>query len=88
VSLQTIELELETRRLAVLPAEGFPILRHWYIVHRRDKRLSAASQAFRDLLLSQVSLHPSAASPAPTAAPLRRAAVSRIHVVNGRSTRR
>jgi len=53
VSLQTIELELETRRLVVLRAEGFPIMRHWYIVHRRDKRLSAASQAFRDLLLEE-----------------------------------
>jgi len=55
VSLQTIELELETRRLAVLPVESFPIIRHWFIVHRRDKRVSAASQAFRALLLSEVS---------------------------------
>jgi DNA-binding transcriptional LysR family regulator len=54
VSLQTIELELETKRLVVLPVETFPIMRHWFIVHRRDKRLSAASQGFRDLLLSQV----------------------------------
>ncbi len=54
VSLQTIELELETKRLVVLPVESFPIMRHWFIVHRRDKRLSAASQGFRDLLLSQV----------------------------------
>ena len=54
VSLQTIELELETRRLAVLPVENFPIVRHWFIVHRRDKRMSAASQAFRDLLLSKI----------------------------------
>jgi DNA-binding transcriptional LysR family regulator len=53
VSLQTIELELETQRLVVLPAEGFPIVRHWYIVHRRDKRFSAAGQAFRDLLLEE-----------------------------------
>jgi hypothetical protein len=38
----------------VLPVEGFPIIRHWFIVHRRDKRMSAASQAFRELLLSQM----------------------------------
>ena len=62
VSLQTIELELETERLAVLPVESFPIIRHWFIVHRRDKRLSAASQAFRDLLLSQVAPGPPAPS--------------------------
>jgi len=54
VPLQTIELELEMRRLIVLPVETFPIVRHWFVVHRRDKRLSAASQAFRDLLLSQM----------------------------------
>jgi len=53
VSLHTIELELETRRLVVLPVESFPIVRHWYVVHRRDKRMSTALQAFRDLLLSQ-----------------------------------
>jgi DNA-binding transcriptional LysR family regulator len=58
VSLQTIELELETKRLVVLPVESFPILRHWFIVHRRDKRLSASSQAFRDILLSQVAPPP------------------------------
>ena len=63
VSLQTIELELETRRLVVLPVESFPILRHWYIVYRRDKRLSAASKAFRDLLLAEV---PAASTASPT----------------------
>jgi DNA-binding transcriptional LysR family regulator len=53
VSAQTIELELETQRLVVLPVETFPIIRQWFVVHRRDKRLSAASQAFRALLLAQ-----------------------------------
>jgi DNA-binding transcriptional LysR family regulator len=53
VSLQTIELELETRRLVVLPVDGFPIMRRWYVVHRSDKRLSAAATAFVDLLQSQ-----------------------------------
>jgi len=53
VSRQTIELELETRRLAVLPVEGFPIMRRWYVVHRCEKRLSAAATAFVELLLAQ-----------------------------------
>ncbi len=52
VSAQTLELELETRRLVVLPVEGFPILRHWFVVHRRHKRLSPAAQALRQLLLA------------------------------------
>ena len=58
VSLQTIELELETKRLVVLPVESFPVMRQWFIVHRRDKRLSASSQAFRDILLSHVARPP------------------------------
>ena len=52
VSRQTIELELETRRLVVLPVEGFPILRRWYVVHRSDKRMSAAAAAFMELLVA------------------------------------
>ena len=53
VPIQTIELELETARLVVLPVEGFPLIRQWFIVHRSDKRLSAAAQAFLTLLLAQ-----------------------------------
>jgi DNA-binding transcriptional LysR family regulator len=53
VSAQTIELELETRRLVILAVEGFPLIRRWYIVHRCEKRLSAAALAFRELLLAQ-----------------------------------
>jgi DNA-binding transcriptional LysR family regulator len=71
VSLQTIELELETRRLLVLPVESFPIVRHWFIVHRRDKRMSAALQAFRDFLLSRVTAPAVAAPPSAMLAPLR-----------------
>jgi DNA-binding transcriptional LysR family regulator len=51
VSQQTIELELETRRLVMLPVDGFPIMRRWYVVHRSEKRLSAAATAFVELLL-------------------------------------
>jgi DNA-binding transcriptional LysR family regulator len=52
VSHQTIEIELETRRLVVLPVEGFPIVRRWYVVHRKDKRLSASATAFIEMLLA------------------------------------
>jgi DNA-binding transcriptional LysR family regulator len=51
LSLQTLEQELALKRLAVLAVEGFPILRHWYIVHRTDKRLSPAAQAFKAFVL-------------------------------------
>ena len=53
VSLHTVELELEARRLAVLDVEHMPIRRHWYIVHRREKRLSASAMAFRRFLLEE-----------------------------------
>jgi DNA-binding transcriptional LysR family regulator len=52
VSAQTIELELATGRLVVLPVDTFPIMRHWYIVHLSHKRLSPAAQAFRSMLLA------------------------------------
>jgi len=52
VSIHTLELELETGRLVVLDAENFPILRHWYLVHRQGKRLSPVAQAFRDFVLN------------------------------------
>jgi DNA-binding transcriptional LysR family regulator len=53
VPAQTIELELEAGRLAVLPVAQFPIIRHWYVVHRTDKRLSGAAQQFRMLLIGE-----------------------------------
>ncbi|WP_407275367.1 LysR substrate-binding domain-containing protein [Halothiobacillus sp. DCM-1] len=51
LSLQTLEMELALNRLAVLSVEGFPVMRHWYLVHRADKLLSPAAQAFKDQLL-------------------------------------
>lgn len=53
VSIHTLKLELETRRLALLDVQDFPILRHWYVVYRRGKRLSSVAQAFRGFLLEE-----------------------------------
>ncbi len=50
VPAQTIELELLTRRLVILPVAGFPIIRRWFILHRSDKKLSSSALAFRALL--------------------------------------
>jgi len=47
VSIHTLEMELKLNRLAILSAESFPILRHWYIVHRKGKRLSPVTVAFK-----------------------------------------
>ena len=66
VSLHTIELELETRRLKVLDVEGFPLARKWYLVYRRGKRLSPAARAFRDFVIEEA---PRIAAPALSSVP-------------------
>lgn len=53
LSLHSLELELETKRLIMLNVEHFPLLRHWYVVHRSSKRLSGAALAFKEFLLSE-----------------------------------
>jgi len=53
VSMHTLELELETGRLVILDVEDFPIMRHWYLVHRASKRLPPVAQAFEDFVLSE-----------------------------------
>jgi DNA-binding transcriptional LysR family regulator len=56
LSLHSAELELETGRLAVLNVEHFPVVRHWYIVHRLNKRLSTIAQAFKIFLLTEAEI--------------------------------
>ncbi|HTT39386.1 MAG TPA: LysR family transcriptional regulator [Burkholderiales bacterium] len=51
LSEHTVGLELQTRRLVRLRLKDTPVLRHWYFVHRTDKRLLPAARAFRDFLL-------------------------------------
>lgn len=53
VSLHTVSLELETKRLALLDVQHFPIRRSWFVVHRKNKRLSAIAQAFKHFLLEE-----------------------------------
>lgn len=54
VSLHTIELEKEVGRLKVLDVQLFPIMRQWYIVYRKGKRLSATADSFKNFLLAKV----------------------------------
>jgi DNA-binding transcriptional LysR family regulator len=53
VSIHTLELELETGRLNILDVQDFPIMRHWYVLQRKGKRLSPAAQAFKEFVLDQ-----------------------------------
>lgn len=55
MSLHTAELELATDRLKVLDVQGFPIMRYWYIVNRKNKRLSGVAQEFKEFLLKEAS---------------------------------
>jgi len=51
VSQHTLELELALDRLEVLDVVSFPIMRHWYLVHRKGKRLTSLMSAFKRLVL-------------------------------------
>jgi DNA-binding transcriptional LysR family regulator len=53
VSIHTLELELETGRLAILDVKDFPIMRHWHIVQRTGKRLSPVALAFKQFVLDE-----------------------------------
>jgi DNA-binding transcriptional LysR family regulator len=52
LSEHTAGLELQTRQLVRLRVKDTPVLRHWYFVHRTDKRLLPAARAFRDFLVA------------------------------------
>lgn len=45
VSAHTISAERAAKQIAVLPIQGFPIVRHWYVVHAKSKALMPAGLA-------------------------------------------
>lgn len=53
VSVHTVGLEMEVKRLAILDVASLPIIRHWYLVHRKDKRLSPVARAFKEFILHE-----------------------------------
>jgi DNA-binding transcriptional LysR family regulator len=53
LSAHTIAQELRNGSLKVLDVRGFPLMLHWYVVHRRHKRLPPVAQAFKDFLLNE-----------------------------------
>jgi DNA-binding transcriptional LysR family regulator len=50
--LGALELELATGRLVTLDVAGFPVHRHWYLVRRAGRHLSAAAYALWEFLLA------------------------------------
>ncbi|MBI4203684.1 MAG: LysR family transcriptional regulator [Betaproteobacteria bacterium] len=53
LSAHTISQELQLGRLTVLDVEGFPVMRNWHIVHRKNKRLPPVAVAFKEFLLKE-----------------------------------
>lgn len=52
LSAHTVSRELQAGSLAVLDVQGFPLMLHWYVVHRKHKRLPPVAQAFKSFLLT------------------------------------
>lgn len=53
LSGHTVSSELAAGHLAVLDVQGFPRRLHWYVVHRRQKRLPPVALAFKQFLLRE-----------------------------------
>lgn len=68
ISERTIGLELATGHIVRLNVAGTPVRRHWYVVHRAEKRLLPMAQAFRGFLLKESARFMERAGPARAAA--------------------
>jgi DNA-binding transcriptional LysR family regulator len=53
LSAHTVSRELRSGSLKVLDVQGLPLPLHWYVVHRRTKRLPPVAQAFKAFLLDE-----------------------------------
>ena len=53
LSQHTIGLEVATGQLVILKVEGLPVVRQWYVVHRGEKRLLPAAEAFKAFMLKE-----------------------------------
>ena len=51
LSAHTVSRELADGSLVALDVQGFPLMLHWYLVQRRNKRLPPVALAFRQFLL-------------------------------------
>jgi LysR family transcriptional regulator, low CO2-responsive transcriptional regulator len=51
ISMHTVMLELTTGKLVTMNVSGLPVVRDWFVIHLRDKKLSPIAEAFRSFLL-------------------------------------
>ena len=52
IAQHTLGLELSSGRLVVLKVEGTPVMRRWFLVWHKGKRLNPALGAFWDFVIS------------------------------------
>lgn len=50
VSRDTLQREIQLGKLIILDVESFPIMRHWYLVHRKGKRFTGLMSAFKQIV--------------------------------------
>jgi DNA-binding transcriptional LysR family regulator len=53
LSAHAVQQELALGRLAVVHVKGFPVMRQWYVVHRRDRRLPRITEAFQRFVVKE-----------------------------------
>ncbi len=78
LSAHTIAAEVADGRVVVLDVEGLPVVRTWYVVRRRDRRILPAAQALWEHLLREgPAFLPSLPEAAGPRAPLERPSAER-----------
>lgn len=50
LSQASVQAELERGELVILPVQGFPLMRRWYVAYPAGKQLSVVARAFKDML--------------------------------------
>jgi DNA-binding transcriptional LysR family regulator len=53
LSTQAVQFEVRAGLLTVLDVQGFPLKRHWCVVHRADRHVPPAALDFRQFLLTE-----------------------------------
>jgi DNA-binding transcriptional LysR family regulator len=51
LSSHCVEQEIALGKLVVLHVRGFPVMRQWYVVHTRGRRLPRIAEAFARFLI-------------------------------------
>lgn len=53
LSLSSLELELQTKRIIILDVKGFPLRRMWYAVYLQGKQLGLTARVFLEFLVNE-----------------------------------